>query len=118
MSTDDLVSVVDREMGWAEQAWRQGQEGRARVCARRAAGHAVRVYFQKGGAGNFAKDALTALKKLATLKDLPQEIRHTAARLVARETDAIGRTTHPLEDAWKLIQHFFPTRPDGRPWRP
>ena len=116
MEPSDLEAVIDREMAWAERAWQEGREGRARVCARRAAGYAVRFYFLQTEKQEFARDALLALKKLAGREDIPPDIRLLAARLVAKEKDPLDRTTQPVDDAWRLIRYFFPTRPDGSPW--
>lgn len=41
--------AVEHELALAEDARRQGKEGRARVCARRASGMAARIYLERRG---------------------------------------------------------------------
>lgn len=49
MHPDDWPPAVEHELALAEDARRQGKEGRARVCARRASGMAARIYLEHRG---------------------------------------------------------------------
>lgn len=43
------IKQLQVELDKAKESRRNGMEGRARVCARRAAGHAIRAYFRING---------------------------------------------------------------------
>ena len=57
------------ELEMAENARHEGNEGRARVCARRAAGHVAGEYLQRQG---IALSTDSALVKLRFLADYPK----------------------------------------------
>lgn len=61
---------VQEEILLAKQSRREGNEGRARVCARRAAGAAVQGYLKdQGEPQESAIQSLAKLKQLVTLPD-------------------------------------------------
>lgn len=63
-----LQEQLEKEFQLAEQARANGNEGRARVCARRAAGIAIRDYLTRKGA---PPPSLSAVDLLNLLKDNP-----------------------------------------------
>jgi HEPN domain-containing protein len=64
----NLHEQLEREFALAEQARARGNEGQARVCARRAAGIAIREYLTRRG---IRPPSLSAYDLLNLLKDDP-----------------------------------------------
>lgn len=65
----------DREIGIGEQARAGGNEGRARVCARRAAGIAAAEYYARRGQSARTTSALDLLSALQADAAVPAEAR-------------------------------------------
>jgi len=61
------------EIDAARQARQAGNEGRARVCARRAVGIAIREYLIKTGADFSSPSSLEAIQVFCSLPDLPKK---------------------------------------------
>jgi hypothetical protein len=83
----DLQSQIETEFDRAAQARLKGNEGRARVCARRAAGVAIRDYFTRQGTqipSTSAYDLLNLLKEDALL---PPSLKLAADHLTMRVTE-------------------------------
>ena len=64
----DFLSEINAEFEKAEQARARGNEGQARVCARRAAGIAIREYLNREG---IRPPSTSAVDLLNLLKDDP-----------------------------------------------
>jgi hypothetical protein len=108
--TDPLRSRIEAELAYAAQARARGKEGRARVCARRAAGWAVGAYRNRTqGAADSERAALSHLRWLRSQADLPRSLQQAASRL----TDQVGedhRLPHgedPLQDARSIVEAFL-----------
>jgi hypothetical protein len=102
---DNVTLDVETELQNAERARLAGNEGRARVCARRAAGIAARVYLARQGLRLSDRSAYTALQALAEFPGLAPDLRAATLHLITRVTEEF---TLPLEadlidDARKLI---------------
>jgi HEPN domain-containing protein len=85
MST--LREQIGKEFELAERARERGNEGQARVCARRAAGIAVREYLARRGT---PPPNLSAYDLLNLLKDdplLPPDLKRIAVHLTLRVTE-------------------------------
>ncbi len=83
-------SKIAEELARGDAARRAGLEGRARVCARRAAGAAVREYLELRGV---EAPGSSAYDLLAYLKDLPEitpAARQAAERLLSRVDEAFS----------------------------
>lgn len=87
MYSRESRAQIETELSNAQAAREQGLEGRARVCARRAAGIAVRAYL---ASQNLAAEgnAYDLLQVLQTLPGAPEPARRAAKLLVARVTEA------------------------------
>ena len=77
---------IESELENAERARQAGNEGRARVCARRAAGIAARDFLARQGIRLRDRSALTALRSLAEFPGLAPDLRTCALHLVTRVT--------------------------------
>ncbi|HET9589745.1 MAG TPA: hypothetical protein VFO91_13245 [Anaerolineales bacterium] len=80
----DWQSELQAEFERARQARARGNEGQARVCARRAAGIAAREYFTRRGEKIRTPSAYDLLSRLAQDPSLSSELRQAAAYLTLR----------------------------------
>ncbi len=98
--------TIARELALAEQARQAGNEGRARVCARRAAGWAVAA----GAGATSLPGAFVQLQRLAEDTTQPAHIRSAAALLTLRITTdhQLPGNADPLRAARSIIRHFLP----------
>ncbi len=102
---------IEIELAAAKSARENGLEGQARVCARRAAGIAVRLYFRRHNLPSEGS-AYELLQALQSLTDAPGPARHAAEMLTQR----VGYDHHlPVEadllkEARRLIDILEPDR--------
>src|SRR5512143_1597051 len=80
----DWQSEVQAEFDKAEEARRRGNEGQARVCARRAAGIAASEYLARRGERVRSHSAYDLLRLVSEHAAVPDDLRETAARLTLR----------------------------------
>jgi hypothetical protein len=101
----DLEAVLISELKDAFRSRQIGNEGRARVCARRAAGWAIGWYVETNGLGVSHGNALEHLKWLSDYASIPESLRQAAIRLSTTiETDrSLPFDEDPLEDAREII---------------
>ncbi len=81
-------SEIQAEFEKAERARARGNEGQARVCARRAAGLAAREFFARRGTSVRTPSAYDLLQLAAEDTELPASVRQSAARLTLRVDEA------------------------------
>lgn len=100
-----LHERIETELKRAHEARAAGNEGQARVYARRAAGLAIRAYYQKQGAAGWGGDAWTQLNRLKEDAAVPAEMRAKAVRLTTKvdHNHNLPFPEDPLEDARGLI---------------
>ena len=99
---------IQKELERGEKAEREGNSGRARVCARRATGIALEDYYSRMGKDP-GKDAMKLLAQFSEEKDVPANIHEAIIRLQARvRPDFTSASEHPLNDA-RLIIDFLHT---------
>lgn len=80
----DWKEKIQREFERAEFARAQGNEGQARVCARRAAGIAIREYYARRGQSVRTPSAYDLLQLLAEEPHLSSELKQSAGYLILR----------------------------------
>jgi len=78
---------IETELQNAERARLAGNEGRARVCARRAAGIAARGFLARHALRLRDKSAYTTLQALAEFPGLAPDLQIAALHLVTRVTE-------------------------------
>lgn len=113
---EPLRARLESELDYAARARGAGQEGRARVCARRAAGWAVGVYRRTRRDEAVAeRAALQHLRWLAAESSFPEPLRQAAARLTERINQAhqLPHRADPLEDARAIVQAVLQLLVDG-----
>lgn len=103
-----IAEQAARELTRAQAARFQGQEGRARVCARRAAGWAASAYFRRVTGTAAPRSALSLLKWLQQAGTVDEEIRNAAMRLTEHVTPSFEQPfkEDPLEDARRIVDAF------------
>jgi len=96
------------ELANAESARSSGNEGRARVCARRAAGIAAREWLARHGIPVRNASAYQALQNLAKFPGLAPDLRQAAIRLTMRVTEAFSlpEGIDLLEEAQHLVEEL------------
>ncbi len=77
-------TALEKEFHMAAEARARGNEGQARVCARRAAGIAIREHLARRGMRPANPSAYELLKSLLFMPDLPAEARQAAEYLTLR----------------------------------
>jgi len=104
MMNEKWKEKFDAEILRAESARKDGNEGMARVCARRAAGAMVREYFQRNRIAQ-TKSQIAALRNLRDLSQsphIPEEIRVVAEHFTWQIT-----TDHTLPENADLIADAY-----------
>jgi hypothetical protein len=100
-----LPEDVRSELSSAQEASNKGNEGRARVCARRAVGNAFRgsKYWKEDSPPQSVNEIL---KLISSSDKIPAETRNAARRLSASvlEEDISRR---PIEDALLIIEELL-----------
>jgi hypothetical protein len=102
---ENLRQKMEAELENAERSRLAGNEGRARVCARRAAGIAARDFLTRHEVRTRSSSAYAALQELAAFHGLAPDLQSAAGRLTTRLTE---KFTLPIDadliaEARKLI---------------
>lgn len=101
-------SRIARELSAAKQARDDGNEGKARVCARRAVAAAVESWTARRGEPAGQANAMASLRRIQQEGTFPLPVRQAAERL----TTAVSQrheapfTTDPITDASLIISHL------------
>ena len=104
-----LKILIRREMEHAAVSRQEGSEGRARVCARRAAGWAVIHLNPSGSNTPEPGNAYESLRWLQDQMRIEEPVRQAARRLTTRLTPEheLPFSEDPLQDAELVIKHVF-----------
>jgi hypothetical protein len=105
------AALIKQELVAAEAAWNEGNEGKARVCARRAVGLSTKDWLEHHPVRRWRGDAMEHLRQIQQDASFPLSIRQAAQRLsttVNRQQTA-PFTTDPIGDAKLIIAHLAPT---------
>ncbi len=104
-------SEFEAEIKRAEQARARNNEGQARVCARRAAGIAIREYLQRRGQPIKSASAYDLLKEIEMISDVEDVARQAAAYLTLRvdETFKLPVNVDLVAEARRLAVALLPT---------
>jgi HEPN domain-containing protein len=98
--------TLQAELEKAEQARAKGNEGQARVCARRAAGIAAREYFARQGKTFRTLSAYDLLNELVYETGISSELRQSAEYLTLRVNEEFKLPVNMdlIEEARKLCE--------------
>lgn len=97
---------LQNEFERAEAARARGNEGQARVCARRAAGIAIREYYARRGQPPRTPSAYDLLALLGDDPHIPPHLKQAAAHLTLRVTEEFKLPVNVdlLDEARKLCE--------------
>lgn len=100
----DLPEEVEGELARGRAAAADGNDGKARVCARRAVGVAFRK-SRYSSQGALAQSTTQILKAISGSDAFDSEVRGAAARLSAgvAESEGASVSKQPVEDALAII---------------
>jgi|WetSurMetagenome_2_1015567.scaffolds.fasta_scaffold19329_2 hypothetical protein len=109
MTLEEVRNIIQAELRTALQAERAGNEGMARVCARRAAGAAVGFWLEEHPQRGWGVDAMSRLRNLALAPGVPLPVREAASRLTARVAPALAPSTpdDPLAHARRIVRYLL-----------
>lgn len=109
MTREETERLIDKELARAREAHTAGNDGMARVCARRAAGVAISFWLQRYRTNEWGVDAMNQLRSVANEKSIPEAIRYAAVRLTTRVTEQFTSSfsTDPVADSRILVEHFL-----------
>lgn len=104
---EHYLELIEKEFTDAQEARQQGNEGRARVCARRCAGFAVSWLCHSRGRDVRDTDSLNLLKNIAADESIPAEVREASERLTAkiRPDFTYAFSTNPVGDARIIVDY-------------
>jgi hypothetical protein len=110
------ATLIEQELAAAQAAQQDGNNGKARVCARRAVALATDLWLAQLPAPRWRGDAMAQLRHIQQDASLPLPIRQAAERLstpVTRQHTA-PFTTDPVADAKLIITHLGGAASDYR----
>ncbi|MDR4494193.1 MAG: hypothetical protein R3B74_07185 [Nitrospirales bacterium] len=101
--------LTEQELAAAETAWNSGNDGKARVCVRRAVAIADATWLATQSDQPFRGDAMAHLRRIRQDLSLPGSVREAAKRLstAVHQKDAAPFSKDPIGDARIIIIHLF-----------
>jgi hypothetical protein len=103
-----LAALIEQELAAAEAAWKEANDGKARVRARRAVARATEEWLERRPTARWPGDAMEHLRQIQQDASFPLPIRQAAERLSTKVThrQTAPFTTDPISDAKLIIAHF------------
>ena len=99
---------IEQELAKAAAGLQEGNDGLARVCARRAVALGAQDWVQRSGANAWPADAMNQLRKIWEEETFPVDVREAAQRLLTTVTqrNQAPFSTNPIADARLILKHF------------
>jgi len=106
---EETLAAIERERIAARTAVSSGNEGKARVCARRMAGAALAWLITVKPGEHRAVDTMTQLNNLLNDPDAAPDVRDAAARLTARVSSDFRypSASDPVDDAEIIVRYVL-----------
>ncbi len=103
------LEQIEKELAMAEAALREANEGKARVCARRAVALAAEASLERFPRPDWRGDAMHQLRQIQQEESFPLPIRQAAERLSTKITqrDRAPFTSNPIADAKLIIAYLI-----------
>ena len=100
--------LIEHELTAAEAASKIGNDGKARVCARRAVALASEAWLEQHSFQTGRLDAMGHLRRIHGDESAPSSIRQAAERLTTTVTrrDSAPFTSDPIGDARIIIEYL------------
>lgn len=112
MYSPEAQARIENEMKQAEAARANGNEGQARVCARRAAGHAIRAWLRSHYQASASTLATDLIEQIRSQPGLSIEIHQVAEHLLMRVTPEFTLPVHvDLLSETRWLIHTLETTP-------
>ena len=86
-SNSNWKDLAKEEIIRAERARHEGNEGKARVCARRAVGHILGEFLLRCDLPGFPNSAYGRIQLVASLPDIPAHVREMGQLFLVRITN-------------------------------
>jgi len=111
------AALIEQELAAAEAARKNSNDGKARVCARRAVALATEAWLARLPLPRWRGDAMEHLRQIQQDASFPLPIRQAAERLSTPVTRQLAApfTTDPVADARLIIAHLGSTTSDNAP---
>lgn len=111
------AALIEQELAVAQAAWKDANEGRARVCARRAVALATDWWLERHSLARGRGDAMEHLRRIHADPSFPFPIRQAAERLSTQVTrrHAEPFTTDPVGDAKLIVTYLLSENAAGPP---
>ena len=105
------AALIEKELAAAEAARQNSNDGKARVCARRAVALATEAWLAQRSIPRWRGDAMAHLRQIQQDESFPLLIRQAAERLSTPVTNqhAAPFTIDPIADARLIIAHLSGT---------
>ena len=102
------AALIEQELGAADAAQHDGNDGKARVCARRAVARVTEAWIAPLPSPPWHGDTMALLRHIQQDTSFPLPIRQAAERLSTSVTRqrAAPFTTDPVADARLIIAHL------------
>jgi len=112
-----LQELIEQELAVGEAAWKDANEGKARVCARRAVARATEAWLEGFPVRPWSGDAMEHLRQIQQDASFPLPIRQAAERLSTTVTQRQSApfTIDPIGDARLIIAFFCMNTSDPTP---
>ena len=109
MNKDRAIEQIEKEFATATQARKAGNDGKVRVCARRAAGVAITLWLKSHSRERWGADAMNQLENLKLDESMPQSVRDAAVHLTTKITQQITApfSTDPVQDSRIIIDYLL-----------
>ena len=106
------AALIEQELAAAEAAWKDANEGKARVCARRAVALAIDAWLARLSLPPWRGDAMEHLRRIQQDASLPGPVREAAERLSTTVTKRhlAPFTTDPVGDARVIVEYLTANR--------
>ena len=103
-----MAARIEQEFAAAQTAWKDANEGKARVCARRAVALATEAWLARPPVAPWRGDAMEHLRQIQQAASFPLPIRQAAERLstTVSRRDAAPFTTDPIGDARLIVEYL------------
>ena len=111
------ATLIEQELAAAQAAQQDGNDGKVRVCARRAVARATESWLARLPLPLWRGDAMEHLRQIQQYESFPLPIRQAAERLSTSVTrqHAAPFTTDPVADARLIIAHLGSTTSENAP---
>ena len=99
---------IEQEFAKATEGLQSGNDGLARVCARRAVALASQHWAEQRNLPDWQGDAMHQLRQIQGETSFPLFVREAAQRLLTKVTEQAQspRTINPIADARMILDHL------------